>query len=67
MNVPYNNGKVKIGINFQPKRYVETDSDMLTLQSYLIEDPARINRRYWLNKAYLCGMLFLLLSIWLYN
>ena len=67
MTVPYNNGKVKIGVNFQPKRYVETDNDMLTLQSYLIEDPARINRRYWLNKAYLCGMLFLLLAIWLYN
>jgi hypothetical protein len=67
MNVPYNNGKVKIGINYKPKAYVETDSDMLMLQSYLIEDPARINRRYWLNKAYLCGVLFLLLSIWLYN
>ena len=67
MTVPYNNGKVKIGINFQPKRYVETDSDMLTLQSYLIEDPAMLNRRYWLNKAYLCGILFLLLFIWLYN
>ena len=67
MTVPYNNGKVKIGINFQPKRYVETDSDMLTLQSYLIEDPVRLNRRDWLNKAYLCGILFLLLFIWLYN
>jgi hypothetical protein len=67
MTVPYNNGKVKIGVNFQPKRYVETDNDMLMLQSYLIEDQARINRRYWLNKAYLCGMLFLLLAIWLYN
>jgi hypothetical protein len=67
MNVPYNNGKVKIGINYQPKQYVETDADMLTLQSYLIEDPVRLNRRYWLNKAYLCGILFLLLFIWLYN
>jgi hypothetical protein len=67
MTVPYNNGKVKIGINFQPKRYVETDNDMLMLQSYLIEDPARLNRRYWLNKLYLGAVLLLLLIIWLYN
>jgi hypothetical protein len=67
MTVPYNNGKVKIGINYQPKRYVETDTDMLMLQSYLIEDPARLNRRYWLNKLYLVAVIFLLLAIWLYN
>jgi hypothetical protein len=67
MTVPYNNGKIKIGINYHPKRYVETDPDMLTLQSYLIEDPVRLNRRYWLNKLYLAAMLFLLLAIWLYN
>jgi len=67
MTVPYNNGKVKIGINFQPKRYVETDTDMLMLQSYLIEDPVRLNRRYWLNKLYLGAVMFLLLIIWLYN
>ena len=67
MTVPYNNGKVKIGINYHPKRYVETDPDMLMLQSYLIQDPVRLNRRYWLNKLYLAAMLFLLLAIWLYN
>ena len=67
MTVPYNNGKVKIGINYQPKRYVETDPDMLMLQSYLIQDPVRLNRRYWLNKLYVAAMLFLLLAIWLYN
>jgi hypothetical protein len=67
MNVPYNNGKVKIGINYQPKRYVETDPDMLMLQSYLIEDPVRLNRLYWLNKLYLGAVTFLLLIIWLYN
>jgi hypothetical protein len=67
MTVPYNNGKVKIGINYQPKQYVETDTDMLMLQSYLIEDPVRLNRRYWLNKLYLGAVMFLLLIIWLYN
>jgi hypothetical protein len=67
MTVPYNNGKVKIGINYQPKQYVETDADMLMLQSYLIEDPARLNRRYWLNKLYLGAVILLLLIIWLYN
>ena len=67
MTVPYNNGKIKIGSNFHPKKYIETDPDMLMLQSYLIEDPVRLNRRYWLHKAYLAGMVFFLLAIWLYN
>jgi len=36
MNVPYDTGKVKIGINYQPKPYVEIDRDMLLLQSCLL-------------------------------
>jgi hypothetical protein len=67
MTVPYNNGKVKIGINYHPKRYVETDPDMLMLQSYLIQDPAMLRRQYWLHKAYWAFFMFLVLAIWLYN
>jgi len=50
MNIPYNTGKVKIGCNYQKPRYVEEDMDMLRLQSYLIYDPARLKRQYWINK-----------------
>ena len=43
MDVPYNNGKIKIGSQYdrnplRPK-YIEYDEDMLELQSYLIHDP----------------------------
>ena len=38
MNVPYDTGKVKIGINYQPKPYVETDPDMLKLQECLLHN-----------------------------
>jgi hypothetical protein len=33
---PYNTGKVKIGINYRPRPYIETDRDMLKLQSALL-------------------------------
>jgi hypothetical protein len=33
---PYNTGKVKIGINYKPRPYIETDRDMLKLQSALL-------------------------------
>jgi len=37
MNIPYDTGKVKIGINYKPKPYVETDNDMLFLQKCLLK------------------------------
>ncbi len=54
---PYNTGKVKIGdavylnklVN-QP--YVESDMDMIRLQSYLINDPGRLKREYWAKRVY---------------
>jgi hypothetical protein len=55
MNIPYDTGKVKIGVYYQKPRYVEEDLDMLRLQSYLIYDPARLKRQYWLNK-FLTGL-----------
>ena len=33
---PYNTGKVKIGINYKPRPYIETDPDMLKLRSALL-------------------------------
>ena len=65
MNIPYNNGKISIGKYYQPPRYIETDSDMLELQSYLIHDPARLNRAYWTEKALLLLSLFVVLVVFL--
>lgn len=65
MNVPYNNGKVSIGKYYVPPKYVEKDSDMLELQSYLIHDPARLNRAYWTEKALLIMSLFVVLVVFL--
>ena len=65
MSVPYNTGKVKIGINYRPKQYVETDPDMLRLQAWLIDDPARLRRQYWAKKLYIAALIFVFLIIWL--
>jgi hypothetical protein len=47
MNIPYNTGKVLIGCNYTPPKYVEEDSDMLLLQSYLIYCPRMVKRYIW--------------------
>jgi hypothetical protein len=65
MSVPYNTGKVKIGINYRPKQYVETDPDMLDLQAWLIGDPVKLRKQYWARKAYIACLIFVFLIIWL--
>ena len=56
MDVPYNNGKIKIGcayyLNPLRPKYIEYDEDMLELQSYLIHDPRILNQQYWLKRIY---------------
>jgi hypothetical protein len=65
MNTPYNTGKVKIGINYRRPLYVESDPDMLQLQSWLIEDPARLRRQYWEKRIYIGCLIFVFLIIWI--
>lgn len=64
MNVPYNNGKVKIGsaydLNPLKPKYIEQDEDMIQIQSYLIHDPRIINRQYWTVRIYTVVVLFVL-------
>jgi hypothetical protein len=65
MDVPYNNGKIKIGSEYylnplRPK-YIEYDEDMLELQSYLIQDPRILNRQYWAKRIYILILLFILI------
>jgi len=65
MDVPYKNGKIKIGSEYylnplRPK-YIEQDEDMLELQRYLIQDPRILNRQYWAKRVYFAFVLFLLI------
>jgi hypothetical protein len=60
---PFDTGKVKIGINYQKPKYVEYDSDMLEIQKWLIGDPVRLRKEYWINVAYLLALAFVLIVI----
>ena len=64
MKTPYDTGKVKIGETAYLNKlvnppYVETDNDMLELQSYLIDDPRILNRQYWFKRIYVVLLLFI--------
>lgn len=53
MRTPYDTGKVKIGLYYEPPRYVEQDSDMIAIQGWFIGDNKAAKRRYWANVAYI--------------
>lgn len=64
-DIPYDNGKVKIGNAVYLNKlvnppYIEYDEDMLELQSYLIHDPRILNREYWIKRVYIMFILFVL-------
>jgi hypothetical protein len=67
MDVPYNNGKIKIGsayyLNPLKPKYIEYDADMLELQSYLIQDPRILNRQYWAKRIYIVILLCILIMM----
>ena len=48
---PYDNGKIKMGIYYEPPRYVEQDPDMLEIQKWLIGDPIRLRQEYYIGIA----------------
>jgi hypothetical protein len=60
---PFDNGKVKMGIYYQKPKYVEEDRDMLNLQTYLIGDPAKLQREYYIRRAFELLGAFILLII----
>lgn len=61
MNVPYTTKTgLQIGKYYQPRKYVEEDCDMIRLQSYLIYDPARLKRQYWMNRVMIGISIFVL-------
>jgi len=58
---------IQIGKYYQKPKYVEEDSDMLRLQSYLIGDPAMLKRQYWYGVAYKMALFFALIVIVVVN
>lgn len=64
MRVPFNNGKIKIGQYYEPTQYVETDPDMLLLQSYLICDPKLLRKRALERLIYGLAVVSIVLIIW---
>jgi hypothetical protein len=60
---PLDTGKVKIGIYYEKPRYVEYDPDMLEIQKWMIGDLEKLRREYWINVAYILGLVFVLLVI----
>ena len=36
MRTPYDTGKVKIGLYYEPPKYVEQDSDMIAIQGWFL-------------------------------
>ena len=67
MNTPYDNGKIKMGIYYQPPKYVEYDSDMLYLQTALVGD-IKAERRDRLHKTlYIFTLGTLVFGYFLFN
>lgn len=64
MRVPYNNGKIKIGQFYEPNQYIETDPDMLLLQSYLICDPKVLRRRALERFIYGLSVVVIIAIVW---
>ena len=54
---------IQIGKYYQKPKYVEKDSDMLRLQSYLVGDPAMLKRQYWYGVAYKLAFVLALLIV----
>ena len=53
MRTPYDTGKVKIGLYYEPPKYVEQDSDMIAIQGWFIGDNRAARRNYIANLAYI--------------
>ena len=53
MRTPYDTGKVKIGLYYEPPKYVEQDSDMITIQGWFLGCNKAAQRERWANIAYM--------------
>jgi hypothetical protein len=56
MRTPYDTGKVKMGLYYEPPKYVEQDRDMIAIQGWFLGDNKAALRRYYANLSY-CALL----------
>ena len=53
MRTPYDTGKVKIGLYYEPPQYVEQDPDMIAIQGWFLGDNRAAKRNYIANLIYI--------------
>lgn len=53
MRTPYDNGKVKMGIYYEPPKYIESDPDMIAIQGWFLGDSKAARRNYIANLIYI--------------
>ena len=53
MRTPYDTGKVKIGLYYEPPQYVEQDPDMIAIQGWFLGDNKAARRNYIANLIYI--------------
>lgn len=67
MNIPYNNGKIKIGINYRPDNRPSIDGDMEIIQTAFIGNAKEIRRRKMASVVYVGALLVTVFSVFLFN
>lgn len=68
MRTPYDNGKIKIGSNYNPDmRAVMDDPDMLRLQTALICDTKAIRKEKAMTTIYVVAVVFIAFGFFLFN
>jgi len=67
MNIPYDNGKVKIGINYRPDNRPSIDGDMEIIQTAFIGNAKEIRRRKMASVVYVGALLVTVFSVFLFN
>jgi hypothetical protein len=67
MNVPYDNGKIKMGINYHPDRRPPIDGDMEILQTALIGNIKEIKRRKTVSIVYVGVLVATLFGVFIFN
>ena len=67
MNIPYDNGKIKMGINYRPDNRPSIDGDMEIIQTAFIGNAKEIRRRKMASVVYVGAILVTVFSVFLFN
>lgn len=67
MNVPYDNGKIKMGINYRPDRRPPIDGDMALVQLAFIGDIPAIKRQRAAWAVYIGAVVLAVFGLFLFN